>query len=606
MSKFQCNAKIVESTSSDVVISKDPSEIKNSSSEAELFGSSSLNIVDSASEAKSSTGNSFVKFSLGSNKELKTSLINKFNELNLDNVNNLYYDFFSLEEIKKNEVLNNKIYLIRNLKKDENSFTRSIIFCFLEKLVLNKNIIALKEFIFKLNEIPELENKEKIINIFMIILEQLQQENKQIDAYKTLFKALLYFKEFDSSLNFFVRKLIYNYLSKNQNNNSNNKKIDGPFHINGSGNNELIEKLNKDLNMENEITYNEIYFKVIPYIFKYDLDMVIYDSDKKDNVDEKLKQIRYKYKENNNLCLNLIYFEKEKYFYIYYSKDFYQAFKTFFIMTCKNKCKKCGDICISVKNKYNICNNCLLKEINEYLYSSYLNFREKNELKYLTKNHLKIIKSHISKYLLNSDLIKEKKSVGEIISENGFDFEQLIKETIEKFCIVCCQDVKNNYFFSLPCKCKFCSLVCFEKYIKSIEEKNDKRLINNENLILPMSECYCGYQYKLKDFNEFKREIEKLNKKDYLNIIDETIDNNLLWKCISCRKNFDKKNKFINLILKDEKNHLLCENCCKEKNININEGKNNKELIEIFCEFCQVKHFIKSWDIAGEDKCIIL
>ena len=130
MSKFQCNAKIVESTSSDVVISKDPSEIKNSSSEAELFGSSSLNIVDSASEAKSSTGNSFVKFSLGSNKELKTSLINKFNELNLDNVNNLYYDFFSLEEIKKNEVLNNKIYLIRNLKKDENSFTRSIIFCF--------------------------------------------------------------------------------------------------------------------------------------------------------------------------------------------------------------------------------------------------------------------------------------------------------------------------------------------------------------------------------------------------------------------------------------------------------------------------------------------
>ena len=90
---------------------------------------------------------------------------------------------------------------------------------FLEKIVLNKNIIALKEFILKLKEIPELENKEKIINIFMIILEQLQQENKQIDAYKTLFKALLYFKEFDSSLNFFVRKLIYNYLSKNQNNN---------------------------------------------------------------------------------------------------------------------------------------------------------------------------------------------------------------------------------------------------------------------------------------------------------------------------------------------------------------------------------------------------
>ena len=121
-----------------------------------------------------------------------------------------------------------------------------------------------------------------------------------------------------------------------------------------------------------------------------------------------------------------------------------------------------------------------------------------------------------------------------------------------------------------------------------------------------MSECFCGYQYKLKDFNELKISLEKINKKDYWYIIDETIDNNLFWKCISCRKNFDKKNKFINLYLKDQKNHLLCENCCKGKKIDINDGNNNKELIEIFCEFCLVKHYIKSWDIAGESNCIIL
>ena len=601
--KIQCNATLVESTSSDVVISKGPSEIGNSNSLNELYGSGSLNIVGSVSisETKSSLGNSFLNHSLQSNKELKESLINKFSTLNINdnNNNNLGYDFFSLKEIKENKNWNNKIFQIRKIKKDKNSFTRSIIFCFLEKLVLNEDIITLKEFIFKLNEIAELEKKEIIINTFVIILEYLQQENKQIDAYKTLLKAFYYFNEFDFGLNFFVRKLIYNYLSKSQNKNLNDKKI--------SGSAELLEKLNKDLlNMDYEIPYNEIYSKVIPYIFKYDLDMILYNSDKKNNITEQLKEMRYKYKENNNSCINIIYFEKEKNFYIYYPNDFYQKFNNYLNIISNKKCKKCGSIFNSQNNKNNLCSKCSIEEINEYLYHSYLNFPKNNKIEDLTKSNIKKIKNYISKYSIGSDFIKDYKSLEEIISENCFDIKQLIKETIEKLCIVCRQNVTKNKFFTLPCKCKFCSWVCLEKYIKSIKEKNEEVLFNDEKVILPMSECFCGYQYKLKDFNELKISLEKINKKDYWYIIDETIDNNLFLKCISCRKNFDKKNKFINLYLKDQKNHLLCENCCKGKKIDINDGNNNKELIEIFCEFCLVKHYIKSWDIAGESNCIIL
>ena len=601
--KIQCNATLVESTSSDVVISKGPSEIGNSNSLNELYGSGSLNIVGSVSisETKSSLGNSFLNHSLQSNKELKESLINKFSTLNINdnNNNNLGYDFFSLKEIKENKNWNNKIFQIRKIKKDKNSFTRSIIFCFLEKLVLNEDIITLKEFIFKLNEIAELEKKEIIINTFVIILEYLQQENKQIDAYKTLLKAFYYFNEFDFGLNFFVRKLIYNYLSKSQNKNLNDKKI--------SGSAELLEKLNKDLlNMDYEIPYNEIYSKVIPYIFKYDLDMILYNSDKKNNITEQLKEMRYKYKENNNSCINIIYFEKEKNFYIYYPNDFYQKFNNYLNIISNKKCKKCGSIFDSQNNKNNLCSKCSIEEINEYLYHSYLNFPKNNKIEDLTKSNIKKIKNYISKYSIGSDFIKDYKSLEEIISENCFDIKQLIKETIEKLCIVCRQNVTKNKFFTLPCKCKFCSWVCLEKYIKSIKEKNEEVLFNDEKVILPMSECFCGYQYKLKDFNELKISLEKINKKDYWYIIDETIDNNLFLKCISCRKNFDKKNKFINLYLKDQKNHLLCENCCKGKKIDINDGNNNKELIEIFCEFCLVKHYIKSWDIAGESNCIIL
>ena len=612
--KIQCNATLVESTSSDVIISKGPSEIENSNSLNELCGSGSLNIVGSVSvsETKSSLGNSFLNHSLQSNNELKESLINKFSTLNINdnNNNNLGYDFFSLKEIKENKNWNNKIFQIRKIKKDKNSFTRSIIFCFLEKLVLNKDINTLKEFIFKLNEIAELEKKEIIINTFIIILEYLQQENKRIDAYKTLLKAFFYFNEFDFGLNFFVRKLLFNYLSKSQNKSLNDKKMSGSFNLNKSGNAELLEKLNKDiLNMEYEIPYNEIYSKVIPYIFKYDLDMILFNSDKKGNINEQLKEIRYKYKENNNSCINIIYFEKEKNFYIYYpNDDFYQKFNTYLNVINNKKCKKCGSIFNSQNKKNNLCSKCSIKEINEYIYHSYLNFLENNKIKDLTKNNIKKIKNYISNHSIGSDFIKDYKSLEEIISENGFDIKQLIKETIEKLCIVCHQNItinKNN-FFTLPCKCKFCSWVCLEKYIKSIKEKNEEVLFNDEKVILPMSECFCGYQYKLKDFNELKISLEKINKKDYWYIIDETIDNNLFWKCISCRKNFDKKNKFINLYLKDQKNHLLCENCCKGKKIDINDGNNNKELIEIFCEFCLVKHYIKSWDIAGESNCIIL
>ena len=76
-------------------------------------------------------------------------------------------------------------------------------------------------------------------------------------------------------------------------------------------------------------------------------------------------------------------------------------------------------------------------------------------------------------------------------------------------------------------------------------------------------------------------------------------------KCALCRKNFNKTNKFLNLKLKDEKDHLFCENCAKEKKININEEKKNDNLIEFFCKFCESKHYIKSWEIAEESNCIV-
>ena len=87
--------------------------------------------------------------------------------------------------------------------------------------------------------------------------------------------------------------------------------------------NYILVNFKKDImEMNFEKAHNEIYSKVIPYIFKMGLNIIVYNKNNND-----IKTIKYKYKENNSL--NLIYFETEKYFNIYYSKDFFEKFITF-------------------------------------------------------------------------------------------------------------------------------------------------------------------------------------------------------------------------------------------------------------------------------------
>ena len=610
MSKLQSNAVPLKS-SSEVIISQNNSEFSNSLQDVVRSGGS-INIVGSMTESISSSINhSLNKSLLQMKKELKDNLISEFSKLNIC-INNEDFTFYSIEEISRKEIWKDKIYRIRRMKKDKNNLIRSIAFCFLENIILNNDVISLKEFIFKFNEISGLENKEKTKHILLIILDYLEQEKNVMEAYNILLKSFLYIDKFDFNIIFFVRKWIYNYIAINQNNSLNDeepKKISESlpekYDQDKNGNIQLLDNFYKDLmNMEYELPYNEIYSKVIPYIFKYDLSIIEYKKE------YNTKEIKYKYKENNNSCLNLIYLEKEKYLNVYYTKDFYEKSKIYFKVMGNKSCIKCRGLYNSEKNKYKICDKCLLEEISHNIYNYYLNFRINYKSRDLTKNNTKKIINIISKKPFQSDYIKEKNiSLGEIIVLNGFDILQLVQKTIQNSCLVCIMELdlkNNNGIFSLPCKCNFCSLVCFEKYIESIKKKNNEVLYDDEKVILPMHECYCGYSYKLKDFNELKKLLERANKKDDIYIINEAIDNNLIWKCIFCKKNFNKKDHFLNLQIKDVKDHLLCENCGILINININEEKNTNDLIEIFCEFCGTNHKIESWKIAKGDECIIL
>ena len=598
-------------------LSINPNIKELSSSTVKLNSTDSYMNISSLSEIKQDISINIVDNSLSSNASFSLKIETIISDLLKKDIreyinNNMNYIFQSISSIKHNTDKYNKIYQIRLIEKNKNNFILCIIFNFLENLILNKNIDDINDLIGKINEIEikEInndnindENKKLILEILNAIKSDLK-ENRIDKAYNCFIKAFIFSDEFKIFFNYFTRKLIYDYIYKNINNNLSAEEpikifdlLPEKYKQDKNGNYILVNFKKDIMEMNFEKAHNEIYSKVIPYIFKMDLNIIVYNKNNND-----IKTIKYKYKENNSLNLNLIYFETEKYFNIYYSKDFFEKFITF-LKIVNQQCKKCNNI-METNNKFRLCNNCLKKIVEQdgNVYSRYLDFIENNEIKLFDKNYKIIITEKLSNF---SCVIDNKEIIlKELINECGLDINELFSKLKQKICLICQKDINNNSAIKLPCECKFCSKKCFDEYMKEIEKKND--LVNNNGLKVyyPMSGCFCGFQYKLNDFNDLKKELEKYNNKDYLDIIETAIKNNLLSRCVLCKKFFNTVDKFVKLKLKDEKEHLVCKKCCSDNKINLDNDYYNKE---IFCLFCNKIHIIKSWNkFEGVSDCIII
>ena len=514
--------------------------------------------------------------------------------------NNYNYCFYSISNNKQNHDIYNKIYKIRKIEKDKNNFIRCIIFSYLENLVLNKKKDVLKEFGEKINNkelinvknsIINDENKKRVIDILNIIISNLIKNNID-NAYSILLKSFIFIKEFSVFLNYLTRKLIYDFIIKNKNN---FLSVDEPKKIfellpkkyrqNNNGNESSFNNFLKDIiDMNFEIPHNEIYSKVIPYIFEIDLNVIVLNN--KNFSDE--NEIKYKYKGNDNL--SLIYNEKEKYFSINYPKNFYQKFEKY-LSIVSQVCKQCKNI-VETNNIFKLCENCLFNsiEVDNQIYTFYLDYRSKNIIEKFTENHINKIIKALPDFFFNIDNKK-------------VTLNKLLLKIIQKVCLICNNEVDNKKkdIITLPCNCKICSK-CFNIYMEEIKQRNYKVSVDEQNVVLPISECFCGYKYKLKDFNEFKEEIEKCGYNEYLNEIEKAIENNLMSRCIFCHKYLNKVDRFLRLNVKDEYDHLICKDCSLKKNINL-ENDDNK----VFqCPFCNKKHLIKSWnDFSGFSDCVI-
>ena len=564
--------------------------IKSSGKESIRGGDSSLNNVDD--NFKSDFDNLIKRIIKN---ELKTDLINELSKYNVKDffLKSSDYILDEIKIIKDKENWKDKIYKLRKIKNDANSYVRSIILCYLENIILEQDLETMKKFIinFEKSEINKLDNMEnnkiKIIHILVIILDYMEHENTINEAYDFLLKSFLFLTYFDSILNYYMRKTISDFISKKKDcyimGNETKKYIElipEKYKSDRNGHIQLLDKFNNDLlNMEYDIPYDEIYSRVISNIFECDLSIIIYNK-KIDQLDE----CKYKYEKYNDLCLNLIYYENQKKFGIYYIQKFYKEFEKYL-------------------EKINIeYRNFILDEIDNDILVCYTNFREQTKKKSLVKSRKKEIIEETSDYLNHCKLGNE--TLSNIINKFGMKIEDLIYKNKQRICLVCINNInieKNNDIITLPCKCKICSSNCLDIYMKEIDKANDKYEYKNEIMITPMSHCFCGFSYKLNEFNIFNKEIERFNNKGYKSIIEEAIKNNLIWKCIFCRTKFNKIDKFFQINIKEGNKHLLCEKCKLDKNIN--DGDSG-----FFCLYCNDNHLIQSIETASPDKadCLIM
>ena len=285
-----------------------------------------------------------------------------------------------------------------------------------------------------------------------------------------------------------------------------------------------------------------------------------------------------------------------------------------------NNCynKGCPNMIIK-ENMLNLCDDCKIIEIKSYILQAYLTYLQLN----IYKNSGKKLKQHFSQVEcpINQD---HNVPLMDIISEAELDFNELFNKIRTNICLWCGNNIdeEKKYFMKLPCDCKLCSKNCFDNYIKSVDERNDKVIMEGKNsndreiIVMPMTECPCGYEYKLKDFIYMIKRLKDKKLNSLIDIYEKQIKYNWKWICTFCRQNFSKKYKYIKIFFKDDKinkeisdkielKHLVCKNCALEKGIDIKKFQdnknNNKYTKKIMCGFCESEHTIEQIKNVNEE-----
>ena len=565
-------------------------------------------------------------------------------------------DLYDIKE-KDEEKLKENIFKIRKIYKDNNNYYRCVIFSLFENMTLKNNILFFKELLIEIDSITssennidkdlfqdedvknelQLNNKVDLIKKLLYIL--IKSMQKSISAsYEILLKLyLLKNAEFDLNIILLIRYLLCFYINENKYKTySKEEKIDiielipqkyKEMHIFLQKKFELFF-LNELLKLKSYDS--KIIHYLLPYFFDINLNIVYYYPDSKNSIYQ--KQYGIKFNNDDDSVINLFYYKST--FNIYYTYKFYEFHTKILSLYEKNKnnniiinddiinkneqesnnneineisfapkfiCKKCNKEYNNEKNKENIlklCPVCLSEEFKNEIYKLFLLY-----LQYVNHNN-KDYKLQINNYfysMLHKSEIKPGLTLFKVMNESGYLIYKEVNKIKKDICLICRNNnIRKNYYYKLPCGCRFCCKSCFNKYLEIMIKKHYEKMCNNtyEKMIFLFDFCICGKKYYYDDIlvlYNFLKEKQRFNE---CQMIIKIVKNRWYWKCVKCDNNFDPFCLNKRLYLTDDKinkdfygkhlKHLICSNCF--------DNPKFKYEAKVECDYCQSKHSIIAYD----------
>ena len=246
--------------------------------------------------------------------------------------------------IKKYKSFTQDIFKHRTIYGDGNCFYRSVLFSYLEQLILFKELNTIKNFIFdvkaflisnqvksildKLDERPKLDSK---LILRILVLFYLGVKNNKIkDTYSLLVKAFNNLDLFDQGLIMYLRFCLFRYIKENE-----NKLYSKQFEINLG--NLLPEQFETK---EGKFLFNDFYYKfllkpgklaekiiiyITPYVLCTKLEVVMFEME-----DDSRKSFNFIGEKNTVNDLNTVIIYLPGHYELIYTREFYQRFYNVF------------------------------------------------------------------------------------------------------------------------------------------------------------------------------------------------------------------------------------------------------------------------------------
>ena len=301
---------------------------------------------------------------------------NKYNNYNIEpiiNLKKLIENTFFFDKNLKEQMLvhyielENIVYKFRGVKGDGNCFYRSIIFIFIENIIMEKNIMLLKEITTDINNkfsekyINNLQLNKKYINdekkfkkclidnlknikkdliiqcLYVLIISLDNPSQYNFDIYVVLIKLFIYCSPFEQALIYYLKFILFEYILNNI-----EKYYTKEFSIN------LINLLPEEfvnnfdeIDKPNEFKVQEYFMEELlkmgtdaeriviyctPFVLNCDINIVMYEFDlPNDAINQKL----FECFNNKNTKLKIEILYRKTHYDVVYNKEYYLKYKNY-------------------------------------------------------------------------------------------------------------------------------------------------------------------------------------------------------------------------------------------------------------------------------------